>query len=866
MVAFSDPLVSAQWHFRLLGDINTIWNEFSGADIHIGIYDDGLQYTHPDLNDNYDPSRLFSYGGVIFDDAPIALLPGMDADGHGTTVAGIIAGEAGNTLGGVGLAWGASLTGVNILSDPRFSDNTALADERLLAAYRHAASFDIMSNSWDYAPFFQSFLNRADAGSWGSATVNAFGYAVDNGRGSLGTIIVKAAGNDASNANAEGINGSRLVVNVAALTTDGQVADYSNYGTNILVSAGAASVSTDLMGPNGYNTSAGANGNYTTTFGGTSAATPVVSGVVALMLDANEGLGWRDVREILATSAALTGSIVSGNQNFEVTGTYFQANGRNSFNTQAEYLAGDTWNDGGRAYSMDYGFGRVDAFAAVRMAEVWSLFGAAQTAANETKVTAGLAAPIQFAFSSGGSANAASLNFGEHFRIENVDISIAFSFASGANAGDVSFTLLAPDGTYFPFALPYDGLTQLAANSFSWTFGIAHALGIDAFGNWTLRAEHSNITFVQPVIVNLTDLKLDFYGTAWNFDDVHHITKDFLLAHQRNAENLRDAVITDTNGGTDWINMSSIAEAVSVTLAGVGRIQVGSTQWATIAAGAAIENIVTGDGADRITGSALANTIHGMRGTDTINGLEGQDALNGGAGNDTVTGGLGNDSLYGVGGDDNLSGDAGFDLIIGGVGNDTLSGGLGNDILNAGTGNDSALGGEGNDSVIGGDGADRLAGDAGLDTLRGGLGDDTLAGGNGNDLLTGGGGNDSILGETQNDRLAGDAGNDTLNGGAGLDTLTGGIGNDLLTGGTEADTFIFGNGFGIDLVTDFIENIDTLAFAAGFWEGILDATAFVDTYAQVVGSTVVFDFEDGNVVTLSNTPTLAILYDDISIA
>jgi hypothetical protein len=40
MVTFSDPLVAQQWHLKLLGDINTIWNEYSGADITIGVYDD----------------------------------------------------------------------------------------------------------------------------------------------------------------------------------------------------------------------------------------------------------------------------------------------------------------------------------------------------------------------------------------------------------------------------------------------------------------------------------------------------------------------------------------------------------------------------------------------------------------------------------------------------------------------------------------------------------------------------------------------------------------------------------------------------------------------------------------------------------
>jgi subtilisin family serine protease len=79
---------------------------------------------------------------------------------------------------------------------------------------------------------------------------------------------------------------------------------------------------------------------------GTSFSSPVVSGVAALMLDANPGLGWRDVQEILAATAGRTGSPAGW-----------------SFN------GADNWNGGGMHVSHDYGFGLVDAYAAVRVAE-----------------------------------------------------------------------------------------------------------------------------------------------------------------------------------------------------------------------------------------------------------------------------------------------------------------------------------------------------------------------------------------------------------------------------------------------------------------------------------------------------------------
>ncbi len=111
--------------------------------------------------------------------------------------------------------------------------------------------------------------------------------------------------------------------------------------------------------------------------------------------------------------------------------------------------------------------------------------------------------------------------------------------------------------------------------------------------------------------------------------------------------------------------------------------------------------------------------------------------------------------------------------------------------------------------------------------------------------------------------MLGDAGNDALNGGAGLDVLAGGTGSDTLTGGADADVFEFTDGFGLDRVTDFLDNVDILVFSAGFWEGIAAAAAFVDTYAELIGKNVIFDFEDGNVLTLTGVRSLDALYDDV---
>ena len=89
------------------------------------------------------------------------------------------------------------------------------------------------------------------------------------------------------------------------------------------------------------------------------------------MLQANAGLGWRDVQNILAASATHTGSAIGA----VTPGT--NENGNWFLNNATD------WNGGGMHFSNDYGYGMVNAYNAVRMAEVWSLFKPAQTSGNE---------------------------------------------------------------------------------------------------------------------------------------------------------------------------------------------------------------------------------------------------------------------------------------------------------------------------------------------------------------------------------------------------------------------------------------------------------------------------------------------------
>lgn len=238
------------------------------------------------------------------------------------------------------------------------------------------------------------------------------------------------------------------------------------------------------------------------------------------------------------------------------------------------------------------------------------------------------------------------------------------------------------------------------------------------------------------------------------------------------------------------------------------------------------DTIAGGAGDDIIFGNAQADTLSGDAGNDTISGGTGDDIIAGGAGADSIQGGLGNDLASGDAGDDVLQGGEGADDLRGGTGADEILGQTGSDILSGQDGADLIRGGDGSDRILGGEGADSLYGDADADTILGGIDAD---------LILGGGGDDMLYGEAGADRLEGGAGADLLDGGGGNDRLIGGGGNDTITTGAGADTVVFSRNSGVELVTDFENDVDTLEIA-GFESRSLSIMATADGATIVAGS------------------------------
>jgi VCBS repeat-containing protein len=826
----TDPLLNSQWHLGnpVIGllDLNVrgVWNPleglaYTGASTRVFVIDNGVDYTHSDLAPNYNFALDFDFETNVNDAF------GGPTDSHGTAVAGII-GAAANGTGAVGVAFNTNLVGYRTYG---FISDAWLQDIRdaIFYAGSDERGGDVMNIS-------QGIANDADSefGVGYNAVrfdeiENSIRDAVGLGRGGLGTTIVKSAGNsrtDNYDVNADDwTNDTRQVV-VAAVDQNGFVSWYSSYGAANLVSAFGTPgdvVTTDRVGADGYS-----NTDFTSSFNGTSAAAPMVTGVVALMYDANAGLGWRDVQSILAESARHVGSAVGGG----ITGAE-----RYAWN----WNAAGTWNGGGMHFSNDYGYGLVDALAAVRLSETWLLGGAvAKQTVNQFSNQMDVL-NVSTIIPDGDSTGLTFFgNAGFDDIVERVTVEMTFSTTW---TGDLEVYVTSPDGT----------VSQLiadtgASNDFNgtWTFETQAFRGERAAGTWSVRV----VDDAGGDVLTVSDIVIRTFG-EWSSNDRYVFTNEYsdyagLSGHL--------TAVTDSNGGTDIVNASAVTTASIINLEGISTIDGVDVTFANI------ENVIGGDGSDSITGSDTDNVLYGMRGNDTINGGSGVDTVYGGDGNDTVDGGDGDDLIYLGTGDDYLNiVSSGDDTFWGSTGNDYIYGYVGNETYYGEDGNDTLLGHSGDDTLDGGEGEDSIEGGVGNDTIHGGSGVDTLYGGTGNDTLDGGLYEDSCYGDEGNDTFqvtAADFG-DNVYGGADIDTLDlGGWTYSSIAFRVNLTTQIYEflpNDYGIDGTYDAqsIENVIGSNFNDDFngseFGNNLDGGAGDDTIAGAAGDDTVYG-GDGN--------------------
>eukprot|EP00940_MAST-03C_sp_MAST-3C-sp2_P002603 g2603.t1 len=411
----NDPLLELQRHYLDAIDVGAVWSiNITGHGVLIHFSDAGLDSDHEEFKDKYVQNARFGPPDVAE-----SCSDQNSVWNHGTAVAGYAVATANNSKCGVGVAFNAVLTMSSwIYGFPSQSNFSSLSDmlfhEWTTGSFGSGVGVDIMSNSWGYnlcgiiaasssgdtstCPFRSNDLddnpsspcvtcdartdwerltraNDADCvdrvrsyctstrqgirdlacldmwdlfASCSSFALPSFVNAqlkrgVTCGRQGRGVVYIFAAGNEfltGESSNLEGFTNSIYTISVGALGPDGEThAYYSTTGTAVHVSAPGGDATFDWeshMVTTMPGNECGDGGQ------GTSYACPILAGVVALMLEANPDLTWRQVQHILAET---------------------------STKVNAEDPSW-TVNSAGFHHSTKFGFGRVNASAAVDSAQL----------------------------------------------------------------------------------------------------------------------------------------------------------------------------------------------------------------------------------------------------------------------------------------------------------------------------------------------------------------------------------------------------------------------------------------------------------------------------------------------------------------
>lgn len=477
----NDTLINNQWHLKASGtalagtdvNIENAWKYGAtggarGVGIRVGIVDDGLQTAHPDLLQNVDTVNDFDWNGNDNDPNPAS------GDDHGTSCAGNVGARGNNNLGVSGTAPESTLVGMRLIA----AAATDLEESQAMAYLPQL--IQIKSNSWGPSDDGRSLEAP------GPMMRDAFANSAATGRGGRGTIFVWAGGNGGAtatrdNSNYDGYANSIYTIAVGATDSLGRRADYAEPGANLIVcgpSSGAGTAlgitTTDRTGADGYNTASSANGgNYADDFGGTSSSTPTVAGIIALMLEKNPNLGWRDVQEILIRSAK---KIAPTDADWKVNGA-------------------------GYNFNHNFGAGLVDATAAVTLATGWTNLGA-QSSVVSTQTNIAGSIPNN-------SATGVTRTFSipaSNLRTEHVTLSLSITHAA---RGDLEISLTSPSGTVSRLA---EVRNDTNANYPSWTFSSVRNWGELSSGTWTLKVADRSGT--NSSVGTLTSAELKVFGTS----------------------------------------------------------------------------------------------------------------------------------------------------------------------------------------------------------------------------------------------------------------------------------------------------------------------------------------------------------------
>uniref|UniRef100_A0A0N5BKX7 P/Homo B domain-containing protein n=1 Tax=Strongyloides papillosus TaxID=174720 RepID=A0A0N5BKX7_STREA len=467
---FKDPLYKDQWYLigKAIGgydmNVREAWlMGYAGRNVSISILDDGIQLDHPDLAKNYDPLASTDINGG--DDDPT---PQNNGDNkHGTRCAGEVSAIAGNNQCGVGVAFKSKIGGVRMLDGP-VSDSVEAASLSL-----NQDHIDIYSASWGPEDDGKTFDGP------GPKARQAFYRGIKKGRNGKGNIFVWASGNGGSkqdSCSADGYTTSIYTLSISSATYHNSRPWYlEECPSTIATTYSSASINQPAIVT--VDVPSGCTKSHT----GTSASAPIAAGIIALALEANPSLTWRDMQHIVLRTANPTPLL--NNPGWSINGV-------------------------GRRISNQFGYGLMDAGALVKLAKVWRNVPEQHLCTYKYEMAEPSPRPVSgrfqmnFTLDVSGCADGRPVLYLEHVQV--------ISTIRYSKRGDLKLTLFSPKGTR-SVILPIRPQDYNSDGIHKWPFLSVQMWGEDPRGIWTLMIE--SFTNDRTIGGTIHDWDLLLYGT-----------------------------------------------------------------------------------------------------------------------------------------------------------------------------------------------------------------------------------------------------------------------------------------------------------------------------------------------------------------
>uniref|UniRef100_A0A8C5DYB4 Proprotein convertase subtilisin/kexin type 5 n=1 Tax=Gouania willdenowi TaxID=441366 RepID=A0A8C5DYB4_GOUWI len=491
-IFYNDAKWSSMWYIHCNDDIDNCQSDmnimgawkrgYTGKDVVVTILDDGIERNHPDLFQNYVSVYKYAYNEPSTDSHSLCR--------HGTRCAGEVAAAANNSHCIVGIAYNARIGGVRMLD----GDVTDMVEARSLSL--HPQHIDIYSASWGPDDDGKTVDGPA------SLARQAFENGIRTGRKGRGSIFVWASGNGGrsrDHCSCDGYTNSIYTISISSTAESGHKPWYLEECSSTLTTTYSSGenydrkiITTDLRQ------------RCTDSHTGTSASAPMAAAIIALALEANSLLTWRDVQHIIVKTS------------------------------RAGHLSAPDWKTNAAGYNVShlYGFGLMDAEAMVKEAERWKQVPAQHVCVESADRQIRTIRP-EHVVRSVYKATGCTDNPNHHvIYLEHVVVRITITHP---RRGDLKKAVIVngvlPDGDYFVWLHVchfYPGrLFDHSMEGFkNWEFMTTHCWGEKAAGDWILEIYDSPSQLrSQKVPGKLKEWSLVLYGTSVHPYSSLHIEK-----------------------------------------------------------------------------------------------------------------------------------------------------------------------------------------------------------------------------------------------------------------------------------------------------------------------------------------------------